>query len=191
MHATTLISALAFVGTALSVPLSLPRQANACFLVGKTTLPAEVVSAANFLAPLVTCSSSVKTISGVPDVTSGSTSFSSINFATSSQSPLTFALSEFATSTPLASTNLKLFQDRANVYTATEAGIRSAGGALAIKAPKFFLAFQIARIKAAQGLENKDPGQQVDHLLGKVTKNAVRESKATLDAITALSKVLA
>ncbi|KAL2072247.1 hypothetical protein VTL71DRAFT_11590 [Oculimacula yallundae] len=191
MHSATLISALAFVGTALSVPLSIPRQANACFLVGSTTLPAEVVSAANFLASKVTCSSTAKTISGVPDVTSGSTSFSSINFASSSQSPLSFALSEFATATPLASTDLALFEERANVYTATEAGIRSVGGALAIKAPKFFLAFQVARIKAAQGVANPEPGQQVDHLLGKVTKNAIRESKATLDAITALSKVLA
>lgn len=65
------------------------------------------------------------------------------------------------------------------------------GGNLAIKAPKFFLAFQVARIKTAQGIAITDPGQTVEHLLGKVTKNAIKESQATLDQITALASVLA
>ena len=139
----------------------------------------------------VTCSATAKTISGVPDVTSGSTTFSSINFASSSSSPLSFALSKFATATPLASTDLQLFQDELNVYLATEAGLRSVGGSLAIKVPKFFLAYQIARIKTAQNVAITDPGQTVEHLLGKVTKNAAGESKALLAQVTALSKVLA
>ncbi|PVH88043.1 hypothetical protein DL98DRAFT_447492 [Cadophora sp. DSE1049] len=191
MHSATLISALALAGTALSVPLFVPRQASACFIVGSTTLSAEVEDVVTSLQSTITCSPDTTTLSGVPDVTSGSTTFSSIDFSASSSSPLTFALSEFATETPLASTDLALFQDQLNVYLATEAGIRSVGGGLAIKAPKFFLAMQVARIKTAQGIEITDPGQTVEHLLGKVTKNAVRESQATLDQITALASELA
>merc|ERR1712093_112661 len=191
MHSTTLISALALAGTALSVPLFVPRQASACFIVGDTTLPAEVEDVVTSLQNTITCDASTTTLSGVPDVTSGSTTFSSIDFSASSSSPLTFALSEFATETPLASTDLALFQDQLNVYLATEAGIRSVGGGLGIKAPKFFLAMQVARIKTAQGIEITDPGQTVEHLLGKVTKNAVKESQATLDQITALASELA
>ncbi|KAK0099800.1 hypothetical protein ONS95_008561 [Cadophora gregata] len=191
MYSTALISALALAGTALSVPLFVPRQTTACFVVGSTTLPAEVQDVVTSLQDTITCSSTVKTISGVPDVTSGSTTFSSIDFSASSSSPLAFALSEFATDTPLASTDLALFQDQLNVYLATEAGIRSVGGGLGIKAPKFFLAMQVARIKTAQGIAITDPGQTVEHLLGKVTKNAVRESQTTLDQITALASQLA
>merc|ERR1712093_5328 len=218
MHSTTLISALALAGTALSgtirpdppsnpttptqisktpvltnlpVPLFVPRQASACFIVGDTTLPAEVEDVVTSLQNTITCDASTTTLSGVPDVTSGSTTFSSIDFSASSSSPLTFALSESATETPLASTDLALFQDQLNVYLATEAGIRSVGGGLGIKAPKFFLAMQVARIKTAQGIEITDPGQTVEHLLGKVTKNAVKESQATLDQITALASELA
>lgn len=65
------------------------------------------------------------------------------------------------------------------------------GGSLAIKAPKFFLAFQVARIKTAQGVAITDPGQTVEHLLEKVTKNAIKESTETLDQVTALASVLA
>lgn len=82
-------------------------------------------------------------------------------------------------------------QDQLNTYLATEAGIRSVGGNLAIKAPKFFQSFQIARVKAAQGVVETDPGQTVDHLLGKVTKNAgSAESAATLATITKLATTL-
>lgn len=70
-------------------------------------------------------------------------------------------------------------------------GLRSSGGSLAIKTPKFFLSFQIARIKTAQGIAITDPGQTVEHLLGKVVKNAGGESQGTKDKVTALSKVLA
>jgi len=77
-----------------------------------------------------------------------------------------------------------------NTYLATEAGIRSVGGALAIKDPKFFLAFQIARIQTAQGTNITDPSATVEHLLGKVTKNGPSESQATLDKVTALASIL-
>ncbi len=62
---------------------------------------------------------------------------------------------------------------------------------MAIKAPKFFLSFQISRILTAQGTKITDPGQTVEHLLGKVIKNAGSgESQATKDSITALASVL-
>lgn len=137
----------------------------------------------------ITCGAGT-TIGGVPDVTSNGVSFSDINFATSSSTPLQFALDEFATATPLASTDLDNFQTDLNLYLATEAGIRSEGGNLAIKVPKFFLAFQVARIKTAQGITITDPGQTVEHLLGKVTKNAAGEDQGLLDQVIALSTQL-
>jgi hypothetical protein len=140
----------------------------------------------------ITCSNTAKSISGVPDVTSGAVSFSSINFAASkTQTPLQFALSKFATRSPLATANdLATFQDELNVYLATEAGIRSVSGGLAIKVPKFFLEFQVSRIQTAQGNPPADAALTVDHLLGKVLKNAAGESRALLDQVSALAKVL-
>lgn len=76
------------------------------------------------------------------------------------------------------------------MYLATEAGIRSVAGGLAIKDPKFFLSFQIARIQTAQGVNITDPSNTVEHLLGKVTKNGASESQATLDQVTALASDL-
>jgi hypothetical protein len=138
----------------------------------------------------ITCSSRATTLSGVPDVTSGETSFSSVDFSQSDQTPLAFALSEFATADPLASTDLAEFTDRLNVYLATEAGIRSVGGSLAIKIPKFFLEFQVSRIQTAQGNPPTEPGLQVDHLRDKVLKNAASESKDLQNQVTALAEVL-
>ncbi|KAI0887896.1 uncharacterized protein GGS22DRAFT_90300 [Annulohypoxylon maeteangense] len=165
-------------------------SAKACFVIGSTTLPAEVADVAASLASSVTCSTSKKTISGVPDVTSGSTTFSSIDFSQSSQTALQFALSKFATASPLASTDLKTFQDQLNVYQATEAGIRSVGGSLAIKVPKFFLEMQVSRIQTAQGNAPKAAGLQVDHLRDKVLKNAPKEAKTLLDQVTQLATQL-
>ena len=76
------------------------------------------------------------------------------------------------------------------MYLATEAGIRSAGGNLAIKVPKFFLQMQVSRIQTAQGKPPAAPGQQVDHLRDKVTKNAAGEEKALLDQVVALAAQL-
>ncbi|KAK0704519.1 hypothetical protein B0H67DRAFT_648947 [Lasiosphaeris hirsuta] len=178
-------------GAAFSTPLLSYRQANACFVVGNQVLPVEVADSVTAVQSRITCNASQKTLSGVPDVTSGGVSFSSVNFATSSQTALQFALTKFATKTPLASTDLAFFESALDVYLATEAGIRSVGGNLAIKVPKFFLEFQVSRIQTAQGNAPKAAGLQVDHLLGKVTKNAAGESKALLDQVTALAKVLA
>jgi hypothetical protein len=138
----------------------------------------------------VTCNLQRKTIAGVPDVTSGGVSFSSINFATSGQSPLAFALKEFATTSPLANNDLDLFQNRLNTYLATEAGVRSVGGSLAVKLPKFFLQFQVARIQQAQGAVSNVPGMTVEHQLGKVVKNAAGEDAALIAQVNQLAKVL-
>jgi hypothetical protein len=189
MHSTT-ITLLSLLALTSASPLS-SRQNAACFLVGKTALPAEVADVATSLQNTVTCSATAKTLSNVPDVTSGRTSFSSIDFSKSKDTPLAFALKEFATATPLASTDLAKFQDSLNVYLATEAGIRSTGGSLAIKVPKFFLQMQVSRIQTAQGNAPAAAGAQVDHLRDKVTKNAAGESKALLDQVVALAAQVA
>lgn len=170
-------------------PSFLDRRQNPCFVVGSTTLPAETADAANAIAADITCGSST-TIGNVPDVSSNGVSFSSINFADSSSTPLQFALDKFATAEPLASTDLNAFTTNLNLYTATEAGIRSEGGNLAIKVPKFFLAYQVARIKTAQGVQITDPGQTVEHLQGKVTKNAAGEDQSLIDQVNALATQL-
>ncbi|KAJ4311581.1 hypothetical protein N0V94_007874 [Neodidymelliopsis sp. IMI 364377] len=164
-----------------------PRQSTACFIIGNTALPAEVADTVTAIQPTITCSNTATTISNVPDVTSGSSTFSSIDFSQSSQTPLEFALQKFATAEPLASTDLQTFQDNLNVYLATEAGIRSVGGGLAIKVPKFFLQMQVSRIQTAQGNAPKAAGLQVAHLRDKVTKNAAGESKTLLDQVVALA----
>lgn len=76
------------------------------------------------------------------------------------------------------------------MYLATEAGIRSTGGNLAIKVPKFFLEMQVSRIQTAQGNPPTSAALQVDHLRDKVTKNAAGESKALLDQVVALATQL-
>ena len=73
------------------------------------------------------------------------------------------------------------------MYLATEAGLRSEGGNLAIKVPKFFLEMQVSRIETAQGNPPTAAGLQVDHLRDKVTTNAAGEDKALLDQVIALA----
>lgn len=170
-------------------PTTLDRRQNACFVVGSTTLPKETADVANALAKTVTCGTST-TIGKVPDVSTNGVSFSDIDFSKSSSTPLQFALDKFATANPLASTDLAAFQTNLDLYSATEAGVRSEGGNLAIKEPKFFLAFQIARIKTAQGVAITDPGQTVEHLLGKVQKNAGTADKGLLTQVNALATKL-
>ncbi|OLN97816.1 hypothetical protein CCHL11_02639 [Colletotrichum chlorophyti] len=183
------LSALALaagVSLALAAPSLTPRQ-NACFVVGNSVLPQEVSDAVTNIQSKVTCDNTKKTISGVPDVEAGGVKFSSINFADSNQSPLAFALDKFATKDPLADNDLATFQNQLDTYVATEAGIRSVSGNLAIKVPKFFLAMQVSRIQTAQGNPPKAAGQQVDHLRDKVIKNASKADKAFVDQVTALA----
>ena len=68
--------------------------------------------------------------------------------------------------------------------------MRSEAGNLAIKLPKFFLAFQVARIKTAQGVKIEEPGQTVEHLLGKVSSNGKGEDRALLEEVERLATVL-
>jgi hypothetical protein len=165
-----------------------PRQAKACFITGNEQLPAEVATVANQLASKVTCNQGTKTLGGVPDVTSGSQTFSKIDFSKAS-SGLQFALDTFKTADNMGDSNLQAFEEALDVYTATEVGLRSSGGNFnTIKAPKFFLAFQIARIKTAQGNPPTDAANQVDHLAEKVTKNAGRVDQSLIDQVNALAK---
>lgn len=167
------------------------RQAGeACFVIGTKALPAEVATAVKAIQDTVTCGTTT-TIGKVPDVTSGAVTFSTIDFTKSKSNPLQFALDTFKTATPLASSDLKTFQDQLNVYVATEAGIRSEGGGLQIKVAKFFLSMQVSRIQTAQGTPPTAPGQQVTHLRDKVIKNAGKVDKALLDEVTRLATVLA
>ncbi|KAI1416663.1 hypothetical protein F5Y13DRAFT_154456 [Hypoxylon sp. FL1857] len=188
-----------FVSSSAVIPLQNTNTAaisarqgakQACFVIGSETLPQETADIAADLASTVTCSKSATTISNVPDVTSGSTTFSSIDFSQSSQTPLQFALSQFATADPLADTDLQTFQDMLDVYQATEAGIRSVGGSLAMKVPKFFLEMQVSRIQTAQGNPPTAAGLQVDHLRDKVLKNAPKEAQNLLDQVTQLATQL-
>lgn len=171
-------------------PPVLAERQSACFVVGSTALPAEVADVVTSIQSEITCDTSTTTISGVPDVTSGSVSFSSIDFSQSSQTPLEFALSKFATASTVADSDLQTFQDELNTYLATEAGIRSVGGSLAIKVPKFFLEYQVSRIQTAQGNTPTAAGLQVDHLRDKVLKNAAGEDQSLLDQVTALATQL-
>lgn len=173
----------------VSAPHMVKRQ-NQCFIIGSETLPEEIVNISNDLANKVTCDTSTTTIGGVPDVDSNGTKFSSINFADSDQSPLAFALQTFNTADTLANSNLDAFQDALNTYLATEAGLRSSGGSLAIKVPKFFLQFQMTRIQAAQGNPSDIPGMTVEHQLEKVLKNAAGEDQALLDEVNKLATTL-
>lgn len=67
------------------------RQATACFIQGRTALPAEVADGIPALAKVVTCSAGTS-VAGVPNVVSGGIDFKSIDFQKSSKSPLGFAL---------------------------------------------------------------------------------------------------
>ncbi|KKY33417.1 hypothetical protein UCDDA912_g06640 [Diaporthe ampelina] len=187
-YTTSFALALASLSLSSAAPLQ-PRQ-NACFVVGDEALPAEVQDTVTAIQSSVTCGSGT-TIENVPDVTSGSTTFSDVDFSKSSSSALQFALDTFATPADPADADLATLQDQLNVYLATEAGLRSVGGSLAIKVPKFFLAMQVSRVQTAQKFEQGNPptaaGQQVDHLRDKVLKNGAGEDQALLDQVTQLA----
>ncbi|KAL1796328.1 hypothetical protein ACET3X_004868 [Alternaria dauci] len=181
----TLLSGLAIAAPTAKIT---PRQGNACFIIGNEVLPEETADVVNQIQAAVTCDPNATTLENVPDVTSGSQTFSKIDFSTSGQTPLEFATTTFTTAVPLADSNLEAFQDALNVYLATEAGLRSSGGNFGlIKAPKFFLEMQISRINTARGQPPTEAGLQIDHLKDKVTENAVREDQAILDQVAQLA----
>ena len=182
------------ISSAIAAPASIESRApQACFIVGNSVLPQEVIDSVNQVQPDVTCDTSRKTIANVPDVISGALRFSSINFSQSKESLLSFALATFKTAAAgsLAKTDLATLQDQLNVYIATQAGVRSGTTSpAAIKIPTFFLQFQKARVQTAQGIKITNPSDTVEHQLGKVLKNAAGDSQAVLDQVMALSKVL-
>ncbi|KAG8744338.1 hypothetical protein FRC10_010318 [Ceratobasidium sp. 414] len=160
--------AATFVGAAPTVH----RRQAACFLVGKNALPAEVADGVPALTNSVTCGSAkIANTNGVPDVISGGISYSSIDFQSSSKSPVGFALATFTTPANPATANLTKLQNQLNVYLAMEAGVRSTGASILpkLKGTKFFIQFQIARVQTAQGVK-LDVADTVEHQLGKVLK---------------------
>lgn len=160
--------AVALVGAAPTVH----RRQSACFLVGKIALPAEVASSIPALVSSVTCgSTTIANTGGVPDVVSGGISYSSIDFQSSSKSPVGFALAKFKTSTDPATADLTTLQNQLNTYLAMEAGVRSTGSSILgkLKGAKFFLQFQISRVRTAKG-ETLGVADTVEHQLGKVLK---------------------
>jgi len=194
-NAFTVITLLS--GLTAAMPQAMPpsmiftrQAAAACFIIGKTELPAETATVVDQIKSKVTCSTTAKTVENVPDVTSGSQTFSKIDFTKSGKSPLAFALETFNTAEPLDDSNDVAFQDALNVYLATEAGVRSVGGNLAIKVPKFFLEFQMSRIMTARGTPPTDPAQTVEHLKEKILTNGAGEDKALLDQVTQLATEL-
>ncbi|GLB42766.1 hypothetical protein LshimejAT787_1202150 [Lyophyllum shimeji] len=161
------------------------------FARGSEFLGSQVASGLPALEQAVTCNNAVQVASGVPDVTSGGISFSSIDFQKSTSSPLGFALKTFATPADPATADLTKLQNQLNVYLAVEAGVRSQPNSSSLlanlKGPKFFLQFQIARVNQGKGVA-LSAADSVEHQLGKVTKNAVGASADELAQVTALSK---
>jgi hypothetical protein len=167
-----------------------PRQAKACYLVGNQALPGQVQTISDSLASKIQCNGAKKSIGNVPDLfVNPIATFSSINFADSGKAPLQFALDTFQTKQPLASSNVAQFQEALDVYLATEAGLRSENGNMAIREPKFFLQFQLARIKTAQG-QQLPAAESVDHLLQKLKENAITADKPFLGQVEQLAKQL-
>ena len=190
-NAITTLTLLSGLASAMPAAIIAPRQANACFVVGNEQLPDSTAAVVEEIKNSVTCSDSDTTIDNVPDVTSGGQTFSQIDFSSSGQTPLEFALGLFQTAVPLADSNLEAFTDARNVYLATEAGIRSTGGQfLPIKVPKFFIEMQMSRIQTARGDPPTDPALQVDHLRDKVTQNGAGEDQALLDQVIQLATQL-
>ncbi|KAK7027355.1 hypothetical protein VNI00_015318 [Paramarasmius palmivorus] len=201
---------ITLLGSAFAAPVA--RQTQPCFVTGSVALPAEVSKGLAALSS-VTCDTSVRqptlseliyanlelsivqreAVPGVPDVTSGGISYSSIDFQKSNLSPVGFALQTFKTPADPASADLNLLQNQLNTYLAVEAGLRSqpnSSGLLGrLKGPKFFLQFQIARVRTALG-ENLGVADTVEHQLGKVTKNAVGASAAEIAQVNALATQL-
>ncbi|KAJ7576010.1 hypothetical protein C8J56DRAFT_407091 [Mycena floridula] len=178
-----------FFAVAMAAPV---RRANPCFVTGSVALPAEVADGLAGLSA-VTCDAKVEVAPGVPDITSGGVAYSTIDFQKSKLSPVGFALQTFATPTDSATADLDLLQNQLNDYLALEAGVRSQPNSSALlaklKGPKFFLQFQISRVKTALG-QTLSVADTVDHQLGKVTKNAVGASAAEIAAVNALATQL-
>ncbi|EEB93896.1 hypothetical protein MPER_07388 [Moniliophthora perniciosa FA553] len=178
---------ISLISSVLAAPVA--RQAQPCFVTGSVALPAEVADGLAALSS-VTCDTSKESVPGVPDVTSGGISYSSIDFQKSNLSPVGFALQTFKTPADPADADLDLLQNQLNTYLAVEAGLRSQPNSSRLlsqlKGPKFFLQFQIARARTALG-ENLGVADTVEHQLGKVVKNAAGASADEIAQVNALA----
>ncbi|EIN12306.1 hypothetical protein PUNSTDRAFT_96969 [Punctularia strigosozonata HHB-11173 SS5] len=187
------VTLLAFFLLALSATAAPIRRANPCFVTGSVALPAEVADGLPAIENAVTCNTAVQVAPGVPDLISGGIAYSTIDFQKSNLSPIGFALQTFATPSDPATADLTTLQNQLNDYLALEAGTRSQPNSSVLltklKGPKFFLQFQIARVKTAQG-QTLDVADTVEHQLGKVTKNAVGASAAEIAQVNALATQL-
>ncbi|KAJ3265559.1 hypothetical protein HK104_006279 [Borealophlyctis nickersoniae] len=190
----SMLFVLASICAAVAAPVpqtSTAAAAKPCFIIGTTALPTEVQNLVPTLARSVTCDTSRQVGNGIPDLKSGSTTFSSVDFQKSKKSPLGFALEKFATPANPANANAAKLQEELNVYLAFEVALRSKGlGGRTLtnaKVPKFFLQFQMARVQQAKGQKVTFNGG-VEHQRGKVLKNAAAASatNAELDAVKAL-----
>ncbi|KAF8754588.1 hypothetical protein RHS01_06064 [Rhizoctonia solani] len=185
----TVLSLLISLGTCRCPTVH--RRQSACFLVGKTALPAEVSSGVSALASQVTCGTkTIANTGGVPDVTSGGISFSSIDFQSSQKSPVGFALDTFKTPRTLRLPILQHFKTSLTLIWPWKPAFDLPDLTFGtVKGSQFFLQFQIARVRTAQGAK-LGVADTVEHQLGKVLKNAVGATQAEKDAVTALSKQL-
>jgi hypothetical protein len=174
----------------INAPFFSSRQAAPCFLVGNLPLPSDLENALERLAKTITCDFSTTTIGHVPDVSTPTSSFSDLDFASSSVTPLRFALENFATAKPLAASHMRIFEQRLDLYMATEAGIRSEGESLDIVVIRKFLELQIARIKAAQENVFADPTKSPAYLLGEVLRSVQGEDRRLLGEVMALGTQL-
>ncbi|KAF5387556.1 hypothetical protein D9757_006577 [Collybiopsis confluens] len=179
---SVLFAAAALFSSAFSAPVL--KRANPCFVTGSVTLPAEVSDglAALEAAP-VTCNAAAQVAPGVPDVTSGGITYSTIDFQKSALSPVGFSLR-------VSNGDLTTLQNQLNDYLALEAGVRSQPNSSALlaklKGPKFFLQFQIARVNTANGVQ-LDAADTVDHQLTKVLANAVGATSGEIAQVNALA----
>lgn len=171
-------------------PVFASRRWVPCFLIGNQALPDELEGPISGLADSITCDFSRITIGHVPDVSTSTRSFSEIDFRMSPTTPLRFALENFATRLPLSTSKLRVFEQRLDLYRATEAGIRSEGGSSEIVVVRKFLELQVARIKAAQQIEISDPKQSPEYLLGEVVRSIKGDDLRLLGEIMALGTQL-
>jgi len=173
MHFSSLVISAALLSLTFALPLQQQPRATACFVVGSTALASDIV-----IPTGVTCDASKPIAGTIPGLTSGSVTFSSIDFRNSKSDVLGFSLATFTSAANL--------QDDLNVYLAAEAAVRSLGSSAPsalplnqLKVPKFFLQFQQARVSGVQA--------DITHQRDKVIKNASGASSAEIAQVSALA----
>lgn len=168
------------------------NESAVCFIVGDISLPSDVDASIQRLARehTITCDTSRHTIGNVPDLSTSTLSFSEISFVDSTASPLRFAMSSFAIEKPSGTSSLRTFEQRLDLYLATEVGAKSEGSdSKDIVVVRRFLEFQVARIKKARGIFIEDPKQTAEYIIGDLSK-IVRGDDLTIlsDMISLISQ---